>query len=161
MQWIFAYGSNMHLPDLSRWLRERGLDDAGLLRIERARVPDFELVWNYRSSVRQGGAANASPRAGAELRGLALFVDDGMLLAFDEKEGHPMRYDRGAAPVHTELLGSGAPVTSWLYRVTPAHESMIAVPPRSAYLRLLVEAAQKHDLGADYVQRLREVPTAG
>ena len=161
MHWVFAYGSNMHLPDLDRWLRERDLDNIGPLRIERARIPDFELVWNYRSSVRQGGAANASPRTGAELRGLALFVDNTLLSAFDEKEGHPTRYDRGAAPVHTELLGSGAPVVSWLYRVTPAYESTVAVPPRAAYLQLLIEAAEEHDLGADYVQRLREVPTAG
>ena len=24
LQWVFAYGSNMHLPDLRRWLEARG-----------------------------------------------------------------------------------------------------------------------------------------
>lgn len=161
MHWIFAYGSNMNLPDLTRWLQANGHGHTGPQQVAAARIPDYELSWNYRSQARRGGAANAVRRAGAELRGLALRADEPLLAAIDAKEGHPARYDRGNEPVHAELLACGSAVRAWLYRVTPAYESDVPVPPRAAYLRLLIDAAERHGLGDDYVARLRRMPTAG
>ncbi len=159
MHWVFAYGSNMHLPDLRRWLGERGHDADGLLRFAPACVPGYELTWNYRSVVRRGGAANVIPRSGAELLGLALFVDDGLLAALDEKEGHPTRYDRGSVPVAARLRDEGAAIEVWLYQATDAHVVAGVAPPRASYLALLIEAAEEHGLAADYVERLRATPT--
>lgn len=161
MHWVFAYGSNMHLPDLQRWLREQGYDHPGPSRVEVASVQGFDLAWNYRSASRGGGAANAVPRAGRELRGLALEVDEALLLALDAKEGHPMRYDRGEAPACAELVSTGRSVAAWLYRVTPAFEAPHDVAPRRAYLDLILEAAAQHDLGQHYMTRLRTTPVAG
>jgi hypothetical protein len=158
MHWIFAYGSNMHLPDLQRWLRDQGYDHPGPSRVEVASVQDFELAWNYRSASRAGGAANAMPRAGSELRGLALEVDEALLMAIDEKEGHPVRYDRGEAPVCAELMRAGRSIEAWLYRVTPAFEAPYAVAPRRAYLNLILEAAAHHELGQHYVTHLHTTP---
>jgi hypothetical protein len=160
MHWIFAYGSNMHLGDLARWLRANGSAEALPARVAAARIEDYELAWNYRSVARAGGAANAKSRAGAALRGLALWGDDRMLAALDRKEGHPDRYDRGDHPIRATLLADGATIPSWLYRVAPAHELEAAVPPRRAYLELLIEAAAQHGLGADYVAHLRQIPTS-
>lgn len=161
MHWVFAYGSNMHLPDLGRWLRAGGYGDAEPLRVEPACIPDFALTWNYRSVVRRGGAANVTPRSGGELRGVALLVDDALLEALDAKEGHPSRYDRGGRPVRTQLLRAAESVEAWLYRATAACTSPHPEPPRAAYLRLLVDAAERHELGAAYVERLRSTPTIG
>ncbi|MDF1701615.1 MAG: gamma-glutamylcyclotransferase [Planctomycetota bacterium] len=160
MHWVFAYGSNMHLLDLRRWLRAQGHADRGPLRVEVATIQGFELAWNYRSASRQGGAANTVPRAGAVLRGLALEVDGALLAALDAKEGHPTRYNRGEAPHRAELLRAEGHVAAWLYRVTPAYEMPHDVPPRRAYLDLILEAAEEHDLGADYVAALRSIPVA-
>lgn len=157
MHWVFAYGSNMHLPDLQRWLREQGYDHPGPSRVEVATLQDFELAWNYRSASRAGGAANARPRAGSELRGLALEVDEALLLALDEKEGHPVRYDRGEAPVRAELMHAGRGIETWLYRVTPAFETPGHVAPRRAYLDLILEAAALHELGPHYVRHLHTI----
>ncbi len=160
MHWVFAYGSNMHLEDLARWLHANGCADALPVRVAAARIEDYELAWNYRSVARAGGAANAMPRAGMTLRGLALWGDDRMLAALDRKEGHPERYDRGSHPVRATLLDGSTTIRSWLYRVAPAHELEADVPPRRAYLDLLIEAAAQHGLGADYVAHLRQIPTS-
>ena len=112
------------------------------------------------SVARGGGAANAVPRAGRELRGLALEVDEALLLAIDTKEGHPMRYDRGDAPASAELVRTGRSVAAWLYRVTPAFEAPHDIAPRRAYLDLILEAAAQHDLGQHYVTRLHTIPVA-
>jgi hypothetical protein len=158
---VFAYGSNMHVPDVRRWLRANGHPDPGPLRVERALLPDHALAWNYRSVSRGGGAANVVPIPGAEVRGVVVDADAPLLAAFDAKEGHPRRYDRGDRPVAVQLWGGGGAADAWLYRVTPAFTSSTVIPPRAAYLHLLVEAAEAHDLGADYVAALRRIPTAG
>ncbi len=145
----------MHLADLRRWLRLHDAEDAFPHRWEPARLAGYELAWNYRSIARRGGAANAMPRAGGELRGLALAGSERMLAALDAKEGHPGRYDRGRVPLTATLLADGSAVQAWLYRVAPAHELDVPVAPRAAYLQLLIEAAHEHDLGADYVRHVR------
>ena len=159
MHWIFAYGSNMHLPDLRRWLHADGSAEAVPSRVVAARIEGYELAWNYRSVARAGGAANAMPCAGGELRGLALWGTDALLAALDRKEGHPGRYDRGVEPVRAIALDDRRSLSAWLYRVAPGHQRDAAIPPRSAYLALLIEAAEEHALGADYVARLRDIPT--
>ncbi len=160
MAWVFAYGSNMHLPDLVRWLREQGYEHPGPTRAEAATVEGYELTWNYRSTSRRGGAANAMPRAGGELRGLALEVDQALLLALDEKEGHPTRYDRGEAPIRAQFLRAEGSVRAWLYRVTPTFQVAGDVAPRRAYLNLILEAAAQHELGEPYLAHLRRLPVA-
>ena len=158
MHWVFAYGSNMHLPDLGRWLEEAGLADRAPSRVAVASIHGFALAWNYRSVVRGGGAANAIAREGGVLRGLVLRVDDRLLEALDAKEGHPTRYDRGEAPVAAELVDTGERVGAWLYRVTPEYEVPGFAAPRRAYLDLIIEAAEEHALGGDYVASLRTIP---
>ncbi len=84
-----------------------------------------------------------------------------LLAALDAKEGHPTRYSRGERPVHTEPLDGGTPLLSWLYRVTPAHETPDMIPPRAAYRQLLIQGAEQHGLGESYVSQLRRVRTSG
>ena len=59
LHWVFAYGSNMHLPDLKRWLGAQGCSKTGIHQITPAILEGFELVWNYWSPVRQGGAVSS------------------------------------------------------------------------------------------------------
>ena len=159
--WVFAYGSNMHLGDLSRWLEEKGLGDrsAGPSRIVPSRLSDWGLVWNYRSPSRRGAAANVEPRPGDEVRGLALEVNASLLTAIDHKEGHPHRYSRGANTKAVTALADRTSLCAWVYEVTQGWRRRAPVRPRRRYLDLMIEAATEHNLGDDWVERLRRVQT--
>lgn len=157
--WVFAYGSNMHLKDLTRWLRERGYPTTGIHRAAPARLRGWRLAWNYHSRVRAGAAANVQRDPSAHLLGVALQVDTATLEALDVKEGHPDLYYRGPAPHAAELLEEGRAVDAWLYVVRPQFLSPQPVAPRRHYLGLMIEAAQEHGLGSEYVLALRRVPT--
>ncbi len=149
----------MDVIDLRRWLEGRGHPDPRLERVEVAYLSGYRLVWNYRSKARQGGAANVEPAEGRELPGLALQVDPPTLAGIDLKEGHPHRYRRGPkrAPVR---LASGEHLRAWLYVVLPGFTEDALVPPRRAYLDLLLAAAERHAFPDWYVAELAGTPTA-
>ena len=65
-EWVFAYGSNLHIEDLKHWLRHYGYCDQGIIQGLPAILDDYRLVWNY-SPVRQGGGRKC--RAGARSSG--------------------------------------------------------------------------------------------
>jgi hypothetical protein len=156
--WVFAYGSNMNLGDLRRWLAERQFSEAGLLGAESAVLAGFQLAWNYRSLHRDGGAANMKEAPGASLPGLALAVDQVTLHAIDKKEGHPGRYCRGEQPRSVELVRGGS-VAAWVYQVSEPYLKPPPVWPRRAYLELIITAAREHDLPASYIADLEATPT--
>lgn len=156
--WVFAYGSNMHTGDLSRWLAEHGYPDHGIQAVAAACLSDYGLVWDYDSKARHGGAANAEPRAGSLLHGVALAVDRQTLEAIDVKEGHPHRYSRGEQPLLARLA-TGEPVHAWLYVVQPEFRKPAPVRPRPEYLALMVQAAKDHGLPAQYVAALEQTET--
>ena len=155
--WVFAFGSNMNLADLRRWLRERALPDEGLLRAEPATLAGFRLIWNYRSQLRDGGAANLEEAPGVDLPGVAIAVHEAMLGYIDTKEGHPNRYRR-VRPHPVELDG-GRSVDAWVYRVTEAFLQPPPVWPRRAYLDLMLAGAREHGLPAHYIAELEKTPT--
>jgi gamma-glutamylcyclotransferase (GGCT)/AIG2-like uncharacterized protein YtfP len=155
---VFAYGSNMHLADLRRWMVERSYEDARVLGSRAAYLSGWELVWNYRSPVRKGAAANVQPKTGAVLPGALLEVDVRALAALDRKEGHPDRYRRGPELVDVNLVG-GETTDAWLYVVTAEYRQARSVRPRAAYLRLMVEGALQHDLPEWHVEALRRIET--
>jgi gamma-glutamylcyclotransferase (GGCT)/AIG2-like uncharacterized protein YtfP len=155
---VFAYGSNMHLADLRQWMVERGYEDGRVLGSRAAYLSGWELVWNYRSPVRKGAAANVQRREGVVLPGALLEVDALALEALDRKEGHPERYRRGPELVDVKLVG-GETTDAWLYVVTAEYRQPSRVRPRAEYLRLMVEGALHHDLPEWHVEALRRVET--
>ena len=159
VHWVFAYGSNMHLPDLRCWLAAQGHPTDGILAAQPAALDGYRLVWDYFSPARQGAAANVAPAPGQTLLGVALQVDTPTLHAIDSKEGHPNRYHRGAAPLVARILAGGS-VSVWLYRVLPLFRQAVAVRPRRAYLQLMLQAAATHGLGDAYAAQLAATPTA-
>ncbi|MBW2464195.1 MAG: gamma-glutamylcyclotransferase [Deltaproteobacteria bacterium] len=146
----------MHLPDLRRWMEGRGHGDGSILASYAALLDGWELVWNYRSPARRGGAANVRERAGAVLPGVVLEVDAGGLRALDEKEGHPGRYSRGDALVGVRM--SGGTTSAWLYVVRPEFRSEGVVPPRREYLEVVLAGARAHRLPEEHVSSLGRVP---
>ena len=157
---VFAYGSNMHVPDLRAWMERKGFSDAQILGSRSALLHGWELVWDYRSPSRLGGAANVRPNQGKLLPGVVLDLDQRGLDAVDRKEGHPGRYDRTDRLVDVHLPTHDV-VSAWLYVVTDAWREPEIVPPRRAYLKLVIEGALTHDLPEWHVEMLRCIETEG
>jgi hypothetical protein len=156
----------MHTVDLRRCIERKDLPIGSLASVEAAALPGYRLTFDYFSRARQGGAANvtesgtraATSYAESGVFGAVLHVDQVLLDALDEKEGHPHRYCRVQRSV---LLRSGEAITAWVYVVTPACRAPSAVPPTRRYLELLVEGAAAHALPEHYVRALRGVLSAG
>jgi hypothetical protein len=68
--WVFAYGSNMHVPEVLRAFKERGVPESGLLESVPAVALGLRLEWNYYSEGRRAGAANVMRSVGASLEGV-------------------------------------------------------------------------------------------
>jgi len=158
--WVFAYGSNLHLADLRQWLVANRYDPEGIRSLKPALLRDYELVWDYRSPVRQGGAANVIPAAQSVVYGGLMHIDTPTLYALDHKEGHPERYNRGEALQPCELIAPSKPPSSaWVYEVQPAFKQPEFTAPRRHYRDLVVEGASILGLPLEWVEQLRSIPT--
>lgn len=155
-QWIFAYGSNMHLADLKRWFRESGQSGGDIARSEAATLADYRLVWNYYAVKRHGGGANVEAAPGSVLHGVALLVDAPTLAGIDRKEGYPHVYNRCSVDV---ALRAGPIVRSYLYQVMPVHRRREFIAPTARYLDLLIQGAREHALPEAHLEGLRRVAT--
>ncbi len=158
-QGVFAYGSNMHTEDLRRWFAAAGHATPCLGTPQPGLLVGYELVWNYHSKARAGGAANVEPTPGAKVAGVVFHVNQETLDGFDAKEGHPHRYRREEQPRLIQLLDGGE-VAAWVYRVTARHRQAGPVWPRSEYLSLLVSSAEEFALPRWYIERLQATPTS-
>jgi len=157
---VFAYGSNMCLRDLARWLNEKGHGGLAPAHAEEGLLLDHQLVWNYRSPVRRGGAANVERMAedhaaGIHLPGVLLHVDAALLRAIDEKEGHPERYVRSERIVEV----SGGPRRAWVYEVAEAWRHDQAIWPRRGYLDVMLRGAREHGLPERHIRDIGTTPT--
>jgi cation transport regulator ChaC len=154
--WVFAYGSNMHLGDLERWFARRSLPAPVLHEAVAAVLPGWQLVWNYHSRERRGGAANVEPAPGARLPGVALLPDAATFEGIAQKEGYPKIYERQLVPLD---LTDGRRVEAFVYVVVPARRSPHPEPPAPEYLNLLITGAEAHGLDPAHVAMLRATPT--
>jgi cation transport regulator ChaC len=168
--WVFAYGSNMNLADLGRWLQcrhQRGQlsrDDMqqvlGVLNAcgKRAVLEGWRVCWNYCSRKRGGGAANVEQAAGERVFGVAYRVGERELRLFDCKEGHPRYYKREEKqPVL--LLDSQKEVTACVYVANATCPE--PVWPTPEYKAILVEGARHWGLPPGYIAELESIPTKG
>lgn len=147
----------MDPDDLQGWFVRHQLSPPGIHDCRLARLIGHQLVFNYYSRARRGGAANVEPAVGQEVYGLVLWVDTATLVALDRKEGAPQRYAR--QPVAT-TFPDGSVTRSWLYSVTPAYRSQGFIPPSPEYLALLTRAAERHAFPDAYRHRLTGIATS-
>ena len=70
MSVYFAYGSNLDWRDWSKFCARHNADPRCMKPIGPALLPDVELVFNYRSVLREGGALNIRPRKGQVVYGV-------------------------------------------------------------------------------------------
>lgn len=93
-QHYFAYGSNLNTDDLKRWCERRGKPFPLGRKVAVGHLPDTELVFDYRSVTRGGGALNLRPRKGQLASGVLFEVDARGWDTLDAKEGAPKYHER-------------------------------------------------------------------
>ncbi len=163
-EWTFAYGSNMNLDDFQGWLNVQvpeaksehlieHLKNSGKVAILR----DHQLVWNYYSSGRKGGAANIQEVRGVSIHGVAFPVDTEQLKLFDKKEGHPTYYVRQLKEV--TLLQTREQVYVWIYYASPSKVKTADIWPTNAYKNTVLEGAKYWNLPKEYQVHLSNIPT--
>jgi gamma-glutamylcyclotransferase (GGCT)/AIG2-like uncharacterized protein YtfP len=128
----FAYGSNLDPQDWERFCWERGFDPSCLNPVQPAVLPDFELVFDYYSRSRRGGALNLRPRVGQMVEGLLFRVTPEGRQALDRKEGHPNYYERFET---VALLPDGSAVPVRTYRAR-ADRAGTFHKPTTEYLQI-------------------------
>lgn len=155
MHWVFAYGSNMDLEDLGRWLTTSNLPPARIVQAQAAKLVGYRLIWNYFAASRGGGVANIE-RADGDLPGVALRVDRQTLSALDRKEGYPTCYGRSLAPA---ILRSGTRIQAWAYCVQTEHVVEQVVLPSRHYKNILIRGATRFELPLEHIEHLSAIPT--
>ena len=130
----FAYGSNLDAENWAQFCARYDADPACMKPIGPALLPDCELVFNYRSVLRTGGALNIRERKGHFVHGALFEVTELGWEVLDIKEsvakGCYMRIE------HMAITRGGRPVPVTTYQVTPQRQEGF-VPPSDEYEQIV------------------------
>ncbi len=130
----FAYGSNLDAENWAQFCARYDADPATMQPIGPAVLPDCELVFNYRSVLRAGGALNIRQRKGHFVHGALFEVTDAGWEVLDIKESVAAGcYTRIA---HMAITRGGRPVPVTTYQVTPQRQEGF-VPPSDEYTQIV------------------------
>jgi gamma-glutamylcyclotransferase (GGCT)/AIG2-like uncharacterized protein YtfP len=157
--YTFGYGSNMNFSDLRAWLESNGYDSSLIKSITKAKLDGYDLVWNFYSHRRGGGAANIEPKEGSSVWGALIEYDESLNKAFDRKEGRPVYYDKEKLKV--KRVEDGEDVEAWVYIAAPNKGSRRDVWPRKDYKWICLKGAQELDLPEEYIQKIEQWPSNG
>ena len=154
----FAYGSNMNLEELKKWMVGKNFNPSKIIFAQAAILADYDLIWNYYSSTRECGAANLTSSRGSYVWGVLIELKEDLLGAFDKKEGHPQSYSRGNEhiPVTTR---DGRAIPAWVYIAKPKTDGTRDTRPTRAYKELLRIAAETCGFPPDYREKLSRIET--
>jgi hypothetical protein len=139
----FAYGSNMASTQLTAW-------GATHRAIGAAELPDHRLAFLRRSIRWKAGAADIVASPGESVWGVLWELPFGAE-ELDVKESAGDAYRRR----RVKVIVDGSSVHAMAYEVIEKHPHEL--PPRQAYLDLMVEGAREHDLPGAWVERLETV----
>lgn len=141
----FAYGSNM----LAARLRARC---ASARVLGATRIEGFDIAFDKRSAD-GSGKATLTVTAGATVHGVLFAMDEGDLATLDRLEGAGFGYD----VVNLPLQWNGKMVSARSY-IANAHSREAGLKPYGWYRGLCLAGALEHDLPADWIRRLQDVP---
>jgi len=140
---VFAYGSNM----CSGRLRAYKVKP---LRVWRAYLPGWKLLFHKRSADGSGKADVVPARADARVWGVVYEISKADLRKLDDGE-------RGYHRCRLTLSGPrGGSFRGWVYRADP-DTCDCGLQPYEWYKRFLVEGAEEHSLPSDYITTLRAI----
>jgi len=138
----FAYGSNLDSENWDAWCRNKGYDSGSVEPIGRAWLPDYELVFHYRSRLRKGGTLDVRPRRGTATPGALFRVHD--WAGLDAKEGVSGGYYR-RLPV-TALTDDGQAYSATTYTVCDARVREF-VQPSAEYCAIVTRGLSRFGHG--------------
>lgn len=143
--WFFAYGSNMSGTLIRSRAREIVEEQIGKLE-------NYEIVFNKKA---RGGSATANirPASGKTVYGMLYKIPESALRSLDRFEGAPQHYRR----IEVNVTGSqGNRIAAQTYIATKVEKGL---RPASYYLQSILQAAEEHQLPAEYIEELKA--TAG
>ncbi len=152
----FAYGSNMNIEHLRKWLDRFCVPHEGVSNPRLAILPGFRLRTNY-LTMASLGAANIEPCRGQQVEGVLLTVSPDVVAALDLKEGHPRRYRQ--TKVVVIVPPSGRTITAMTYRVTEEYQLPFDFPVSATYRNMVLSGAAEAGLSSGYQSHLRGMLT--
>ena len=154
MKIYFGYGSNLDFDDWSNWCSRRNADPNGLVELQRALLPGYNINYSHHSVTRKGGAANLCKNE-HNLNGTygVLFrVNEDCLDLLDEKEGHPNHYRKTDVQVITD---SGEAVTAITY-ISSKYDGNSFFPPKDDYHTLIYQGLLSRNLPTTDIKLAKE-----
>lgn len=151
----FAYGSNINLPYLRKWLADHGVNPNDLSAPRHAILPGYRLRTNYRSSVHEAGACNIEPAKGQVVEGLVMEITPPIHEALLAKEGCPHRYEQ--TQVEVQVVATGQLLTAMTFVVSPSRSLSIDLPVTQRYRQLILEGAEVGGFSGAYQIQLDTV----
>ena len=141
----FAYGSNLDAENWAQFCTRYDADPASMKPIGPAVLPDCELVFNYRSVLRAGGALNIRERKGHFVHGALFEVSECGWEVLDIKESVAAGcYERIE---HMAITRGGRPVPVTTYQVTAQRQEGF-VPPSDEYAQIVSRGLKSFGLPA-------------
>ena len=134
MSLYFAYGSNLDAENWREFCARHSAQPESMRPVGPAMLPDVELVFNYRSVLRPGGALNIRQRKGQFVHGALFEVSEHGWDILDLKESVAAGCYRRIT--HTAITAGGKTVPVVTYQVTRQRTEGF-VPPSDVYTRIV------------------------
>ena len=146
----FAYGSNLDFEDWTRWCANKKADPSGMVELEPAFLPDYELKFHYYSGSREGGAADVVPSSvGNLVPGVLFELDSNALKLMDAKEG--VKYNCYQRKWVEVIKFDGSIVKALTYVVCQEKIQNNYVEPTSEYVNLIRNGLIKRGLPIQFL----------
>ena len=151
----FAYGSNLDFEDWTKWCANKKADPSGMVELEPAFLPDYELKFHYYSGSREGGAADVVPSSvGNLVPGVLFELNSKTLELMDVKEGVKYNcYERKWVEV---IKFDGAVVKALTYVLCQGKIQQKFVKPTSKYVNLIRNGLNKRGLPTEFLDKSLE-----
>lgn len=153
----FAYGENMNLGRLKKWLFQRGGRPDGIVMTQRAELKGYSLVFNvHREIPWKAGVANLVEDPKGCVEGVLMEIDPSIDNLVQKKEAYPAASKRVEVTVTGDQEKEYDRVT--LYVSTRAEEGKV-LSPSKAYMKLLLDAAEDFGFSKAAVGAMKKIKT--
>ncbi len=153
----FAYGENMNVNRLNKWLSQRGGRPDGIVSAQRAVLDGYRLVFNVLGGFpRRAGIANLKQNPKGKVEGVLMQINNAAEGLIQKKEGIPGRAKRIEVSVTGDQDKKYEGVSAY---VTAQPDGKTHLPARG-YVDLMLQAAKDFEFSKDYTKKLQNIKTA-
>ncbi|MHC4606442.1 MAG: gamma-glutamylcyclotransferase family protein [Planctomycetota bacterium] len=155
----FAYGENMNLGRLKKWLFQRGGRPDGITSVQHAVLSGYRIVFNARREIPwKAGVANLQEDKKGKVEGILMEIDPGTENLIQKKEGIPAAAKR----IDVSVVGDKEKTYDRVFTFVSIHpEEGKTHAPAKAYMDLVLQAARDFEFSAPYVKALEKITTSG